>query len=702
MSIRSHSQAQKISETSQTSPARGLFQHPKSQPEVVNEQERPKIPIIQDGKFNGDFSQVPVHNTPRIQPKLKLGQPGDRFEQEADRVARQVVRGSHPMAAINRSPSPGGHNYLQERLQRLELGQEIEQLNPAAIAPYSIQALCSDCDEKVQRQEMMEEDETEEILQAKTADGEIGTVDPNIEDKITTSRGKGQPLSESTRDFMEPRFGADFSGVKVHTDGQADGLNRSLHARAFTTGQDIFFRQGEYNPGSQQGKELLAHELTHVVQQTNTIQSKANTERLNETTIIQRAKHPISVSGGNFGLLAGFDDSYISFSTEVKAFPETGSNFSIPETTNTIKGEDLYKGGAEKGNLVVETSYTAVRDDSFLTGGDKEKEGTFESYFDYNVGADGSIVLSQDPGKAPTSEVRHLFKAEDADGENYEAYVSKDLKGSGIENIHQKLALRFSEKKVDFNSTEKKETSGDFNVGAEGNLALGMNTKLTLQLSANGKDILLLLGGAKLAKQGLKSLQKIKALKEIMGSIGDDLIELLKKQNLTYNLNLKMAGELIGEIGFSHKYKEDYEHTKKVSSAFSTGGEQVAERHNVQILQNRRVKENVFFEKEDQKDLSQETKNEINKMLDGYILKITHPESRTKIYVTGSASRTGTKDYNKGLSTQRAQKVRSYIMQKFGLDRDHFIMEESLGETKAVQEFTDPADRHVRIRIVEK
>ena len=272
MSIRSHSQAQKISETSQTSPARGLFQHPKSQPEVVNEQERPKIPIIQDGKFNGDFSQVPVHNTPRIQPKLKLGQPGDRFEQEADRVARQVVRGSHPMAAINRSPSPRGYSYLQERLQRLELGQEIKQVHPTAIAPYSIQALCSDCDEKVQRQEMMEEDETEEILQAKTADGEIGTVDPNIEDKITTSRGKGQPLLESTRDFMEPRFGADFSGVKVHTDGQADGLNRSLHARAFTTGQDIFFRQGEYNPGSQQGKELLAHELTHVVQQTGQIQ----------------------------------------------------------------------------------------------------------------------------------------------------------------------------------------------------------------------------------------------------------------------------------------------------------------------------------------------------------------------------------------------------------------------------------------------
>ncbi|MHC5750143.1 eCIS core domain-containing protein [Nostoc sp. JL23] len=65
------------------------------------------------------------------------------------------------------------------------------------------------------------------------------------------------------REPMEQAFGADFSGVKVHTNGQSDQLNRSIQARAFTTGQDVFFREGEYNPGSQGGQELL----THVVQQ---------------------------------------------------------------------------------------------------------------------------------------------------------------------------------------------------------------------------------------------------------------------------------------------------------------------------------------------------------------------------------------------------------------------------------------------------
>lgn len=66
---------------------------------------------------------------------------------------------------------------------------------------------------------------------------------------------------------MEQAFGADFSGVKVHTDTQADQLNQSIQAKAFTIGQDVFFRSGTYEPGSHGGQELLAHELTHVVQQ---------------------------------------------------------------------------------------------------------------------------------------------------------------------------------------------------------------------------------------------------------------------------------------------------------------------------------------------------------------------------------------------------------------------------------------------------
>jgi hypothetical protein len=90
---------------------------------------------------------------------------------------------------------------------------------------------------------------------------------PDVERAIQQARGGGQALDSGTRAGMESSFGADFSGVRVHADAGADALNRSLNARAFTTGQDVFFRQGAYSPGSSGGRELLAHELTHVVQQ---------------------------------------------------------------------------------------------------------------------------------------------------------------------------------------------------------------------------------------------------------------------------------------------------------------------------------------------------------------------------------------------------------------------------------------------------
>jgi hypothetical protein len=90
---------------------------------------------------------------------------------------------------------------------------------------------------------------------------------PELEQSIQRSRGGGQALDSEVRSQMEPAFDADFSGVRVHTGAQSNTLNRELNARAFTTGQDVFFRQGAYNPGSSSGRELIAHELTHVVQQ---------------------------------------------------------------------------------------------------------------------------------------------------------------------------------------------------------------------------------------------------------------------------------------------------------------------------------------------------------------------------------------------------------------------------------------------------
>jgi hypothetical protein len=96
---------------------------------------------------------------------------------------------------------------------------------------------------------------------------EHNEVSPDLEHDIQQERGGGSSLDHGVRRQMESSFGADFGGVRIHTDHTANSLSQDLSARAFTTGQDIFFRQGAYQPENSGGRELIAHELTHVVQQ---------------------------------------------------------------------------------------------------------------------------------------------------------------------------------------------------------------------------------------------------------------------------------------------------------------------------------------------------------------------------------------------------------------------------------------------------
>jgi Domain of unknown function (DUF4157) len=183
----------------------------------------------------------------QIQAKLNIGEPNDKYEKEADDTAAKVVQ------QIN-SSSQGGSVQKQESM---ESEDDELQMKPAI--------------SKIQRQESMED---EEELQAKSLvqrrenlnGGEAST---DLESSIQSARGSGQSLDPKLQEKMSQAMGADFSGVKVHTDSQSDQLNQSIQAKAFTTGQDVFFRQGAYEPSSRGGQELIAHELTHVVQQTS-------------------------------------------------------------------------------------------------------------------------------------------------------------------------------------------------------------------------------------------------------------------------------------------------------------------------------------------------------------------------------------------------------------------------------------------------
>ena len=107
------------------------------------------------------------------------------------------------------------------------------------------------------------------IVQRADAYSQGGEVDDETASRIQRQRGAGQPLDSHLQAKIQQASGQDFSGVKVHTSPEADALSRQLSATAFTTGQDIFFREGAYDPHSNSGQELVSHELTHIVQQSS-------------------------------------------------------------------------------------------------------------------------------------------------------------------------------------------------------------------------------------------------------------------------------------------------------------------------------------------------------------------------------------------------------------------------------------------------
>ena len=197
-----------------------------------------------------------------IQAKLKVGQPGDVYEQEADRVADAVMQ----------MPEPGVQRQIEEEEEQIQTRPVAERITPL-----------------VQRQ--MEEEE-EPIGELEEEEGPIMTkalsngtlqVTDSLRVRLNRSKDGGEKLSETDRNFMERRFDVDFSGVRIHTDSNAAQMSRNLSAQAFTIGRDIYFGAGRYTPGTSSGKKLLAHELTHTIQQAQGVVPSGRLQRNNET-----------------------------------------------------------------------------------------------------------------------------------------------------------------------------------------------------------------------------------------------------------------------------------------------------------------------------------------------------------------------------------------------------------------------------------
>jgi len=223
-----------------------------------------------------------------IQAKLNIGEPNDKYEREADHTAVQVVQ------QINSSSQNQQSVQRDESMENEEKEEEELQMKPDI--------------SQIQRHESMEEEsedlQMKSLVQRKDNVGG-GEASSDLESSIEGARGSGQSLDASLQEKMGVAMGADFSGVKVHTDSQSDQLNKSIQAKAFTTGQDVFFRQGAYEPSSRGGQELIAHELTHVVQQNGGAVQRTKIQRtepeditevggvtMNESTVVTQDKFP--------------------------------------------------------------------------------------------------------------------------------------------------------------------------------------------------------------------------------------------------------------------------------------------------------------------------------------------------------------------------------------------------------------------------
>lgn len=187
---------------------------------------------------------------PVIQPQLVVNSPGDKYEQEADAMATKVLRKEAP-----------GKDEEKGMIQRLPLG------------PLPIHRKCTECEkEQIHRKEDHKEKEKPVM---RKADGGF-TTPPLFYNRLMQTKGSGQALPHTTLQKMNRAFGFDFSAVKIHTDSGAAVLSDEIGARAFTYGWDVYFANGQYSPESSSGEYLLAHELTHVTQQTGTVQRRAN------------------------------------------------------------------------------------------------------------------------------------------------------------------------------------------------------------------------------------------------------------------------------------------------------------------------------------------------------------------------------------------------------------------------------------------
>lgn len=248
-------------------------------------------------KKKGENPSANTFFSPKIQTKLQTGTPGDRYEVEADKVADKVV--NKPKGSLLQSKSeeiqqkPLAENISMVQKQDMKEEETVqkkteekeETVQKKEEEKETVQAKCKDCEDegKVQKKS----NDEEKPVQSKSDASQPKTSTSSLETNLSRSKGSGQKMEKSTQHEMEAGFGSDFSNVTIHTDSNAVQMSEELGAHAFTHGNDVYFNNGKYNPNTKEGKHLLAHELTHTVQQ------KGKTENNLQKKVINKFDRPL-------------------------------------------------------------------------------------------------------------------------------------------------------------------------------------------------------------------------------------------------------------------------------------------------------------------------------------------------------------------------------------------------------------------------
>ncbi|WP_414569494.1 eCIS core domain-containing protein [Nostoc sp. CCY 9925] len=253
--------------------------------------------IVNQQNLTNDLSRIP------IQAKLTIGAPNDKYEQEADRVAEEVTSMRDFANTQQRQQDNSVSVEAENSIQTQPLSEQITPWTEKKIEDASTQSSIALQREELGsgQQELPEGEEEDGTVLLKKLPLTTSQTTNNIGRELADSKGRGVPLSDGVRSFMEPRFGQDFSRVRVHTDSNASQMAQNLQAAAFTNGQDIYFNSGRYHPDSQTGKRLLAHELTHVLQQNSNHLSNSPqpTEFIKRRPIFQHSSLQISRISSN-------------------------------------------------------------------------------------------------------------------------------------------------------------------------------------------------------------------------------------------------------------------------------------------------------------------------------------------------------------------------------------------------------------------